>query len=790
MKKKPFKFVQSLYLQPNKNPYEDDTEWLKPEFKMMSLALSCLQLKKYYGNIDLYCNYEAADLLSNILQLPYNEINTELSDINIPIKELKIFPKIWTLNRQDSPFLYFDNDVYVFTKISDDILNNKLIVINSEPKPNKTHNTNKILADDLTFIPECLNTFFYKNKCTKNVNTGIIGGKNFKFYQEYSETALEFIEKNREKINKVNIENFNTIIEQDLFCIYTQKKKVEPEFLTKYYGHNAGNLCENSHCKYLQLSENYKKDITACTALAAKLREIYPEYYYRIINLFKKKKITLFTDFYDNQTTETKEDVAVLTEKSRFAFYKNQYSADISSILKNRAEKHSLKYLQNAINETFNDEVPNDVTEDFQKFKNDVLSLENTFKISEFYLYGKNMEFQNMYSVLDNSNLQNVILTKTLGIEIIKTKYDFGNIYSKKYRCGNPIYQNIDVKKPGEYYNLIVPNVYYGCSVYSINPTEIKVLEILNKPMTASQILNCLNETCNEKKSTTKHNKCENQVNYILQKLILQRAVSCENMSAHTTAQKIVKHLDRIIYKNNLREDIPETSYDQIKTMIKVFDAYARLNNKTFYVFDYTKNDIVYMSEHQLFNFDISSKEIKNKGYNFFFTMIVPEEHDMLTEVARNNIAFMEKLPKELRTKVVLSYNFHVIQNGKKWLLNIKKTPLELSQDGKVWFAIFEISHSFETSEKNVEIICTEKKKKWKLDFEKHQWIESEIIELAELEKNVLQLAVKGCSLNETAEILCKSNADIKFHKRKILQKLESENIMEAYSKAEKYSLL
>lgn len=709
MRKKPFKFIQTLYLNEKTNPYKDSCGWVAPEFHLMSWALSCLQLKRIYGNINLFCNDAAADLLLDDLQLPYNEINTDLNNLSIPDDKLKILPKVFTCSNQTMPFLNIDNDVFVFSKFPPYLLEYKLIL----------------------------------------ENPGMAGGHSYRFFKKNHDAAYLYAD------NLLNDPEKNS---------------------ADFNGTTQG---------YLHLSTETKKDLPTCLAMAAKLCELYPEYYYKIINLFKKKKIEIFTEFYNSKNIDTKADIAVLTEKSRFAFFKNVYLEKDSAVLKKRTRKHVIQKLEDFVTEIFSDKLPESLNEDFENFKTALLSLENTFKISEFYLYGKSLEFQNLFSIFKSCNPRNILLTRILGINIITTSYNYGGILAKKARCGVDYYNKLDVRKKGTYYNLVIPDAFFGCIIYDINEEEKHILELLQKPMTATEIFENMKDIFEEEVLKDCRQECEKYVFSILQSLICKRALVPENLIPENNTQKTVRALKNIVVNNGLKETVYEDIYDGIKPVFEVLDAVSKLDGKTFYIMDYAKHDIIYLSDTHLLDFDITLHEIKNRGYDFFFSMIPPQEHKMLTDLTRSNIEFVENLPENLRTETILSCNFNIIHNGQKWLLNAKKKPLRLTPEGKIWLALFEISYSLETEPGCAEIVCTANQKKWIFDFETSQWNETEQVFLSEIERMILRLSVQGRSIDEISEFLKKTKQDIKFHRGNILKKYKTQKIWVAYYKSQ-----
>lgn len=107
-------FIQTLHFNKSKNPYKDCFGWAAPEYHLMSWALSCLQLKKIYNQVDLYCNDEAANLLVDELNLPYNNIQRSHNTLHIIDERLWALPKIYTYSLQNEPFLHVDGDVFLF----------------------------------------------------------------------------------------------------------------------------------------------------------------------------------------------------------------------------------------------------------------------------------------------------------------------------------------------------------------------------------------------------------------------------------------------------------------------------------------------------------------------------------------------------------------------------------------------------------------------------------------------------------------------------------------------------
>jgi hypothetical protein len=95
------KLIQTLYLQPSKNPFKDSFGWTSPMYHLMGWTLSCLQLKKIYPKVEIYTNSSAAKLLIDTLELPYDKVNVTHDNLYLANENLWALPKIFTYSLQD-----------------------------------------------------------------------------------------------------------------------------------------------------------------------------------------------------------------------------------------------------------------------------------------------------------------------------------------------------------------------------------------------------------------------------------------------------------------------------------------------------------------------------------------------------------------------------------------------------------------------------------------------------------------------------------------------------------------
>jgi DNA-binding NarL/FixJ family response regulator len=103
-----------------------------------------------------------------------------------------------------------------------------------------------------------------------------------------------------------------------------------------------------------------------------------------------------------------------------------------------------------------------------------------------------------------------------------------------------------------------------------------------------------------------------------------------------------------------------------------------------------------------------------------------------------------------------------------------------LTETGKIWKAICIISLSEEKKSGNIKVYNKNDNEIFKYDLESDIWRKIDPIKLSSREKEILQLAIRGYTIKEISESLFVVPDTIKFHRRKLFEKLEVSNITEA----------
>jgi DNA-binding CsgD family transcriptional regulator len=241
----------------------------------------------------------------------------------------------------------------------------------------------------------------------------------------------------------------------------------------------------------------------------------------------------------------------------------------------------------------------------------------------------------------------------------------------------------------------------------------------------------------------------------------------------HTADSFFIEH-------NRVSGAVPEDGYRKASIMLTALDALARTTGKSLYVVDYYKKNFLYVSKNPFFLCGYTPDEVKGMGYSFYLKHVPEEEIDMLVEVNRAGFEFCTGMSPEDRTGYVTSCNFHLVDEGRKMLVNHKLTPLMLNGDGDLWLAVCVVSLSPHREAGHVEMRKTGTSCCWTYSLARHSWEQMDSPSLSDREKDILLLSARGYTMNEIAGRMCISPDTVKFHKRRFFERLNVSNITEA----------
>ena len=228
---------------------------------------------------------------------------------------------------------------------------------------------------------------------------------------------------------------------------------------------------------------------------------------------------------------------------------------------------------------------------------------------------------------------------------------------------------------------------------------------------------------------------------------------------------------------------LTDTDKRQTANYLEVVEAFARTTYKSVYVIDYEKKGFEYVSDNPLFLCGNSAAEVQEMGYAFYFKYVPKADLELLLKINTIGFDFYETKPLEERKDYSISYDFHLkTEAGKTLLINQNLTPLFLTESGKIWKAICFVSLSTQQNAGNITITQKGSTEKRIYDLATDCWKAVKKIELTQREQEILHYAIRGYAITEIAEKIHISSNTVKFHRKKLFEKLGVATIYEAIS--------
>lgn len=235
----------------------------------------------------------------------------------------------------------------------------------------------------------------------------------------------------------------------------------------------------------------------------------------------------------------------------------------------------------------------------------------------------------------------------------------------------------------------------------------------------------------------------------------------------------------------NIIGKVSEQDTWQLNNHLEVVKAFARLTYESIYIIDYKEMAFDYVSSNPIFLAGFTAEEVKQLGYEFYFRCVPEQDLQLLTLINDLGFDFLEKLPIEEKKLYSITYDFHLGNDkAKKVLINHKLTPLFLTAEGKMWKAMCVVSLSHHQTAGNVEIHKEGSSVKWQLDPAKKVWVSQSKHQLSERELQILQLYAQGFSIQQIADRLHVAVDTVKYHRRKIFDRIGVKTMVQALAYA------
>lgn len=252
------------------------------------------------------------------------------------------------------------------------------------------------------------------------------------------------------------------------------------------------------------------------------------------------------------------------------------------------------------------------------------------------------------------------------------------------------------------------------------------------------------------------------------------------------------KPIDDFFDSKNTIKNIDQKEYGKLNDYLAPIRAFARTTYHSIYVIDYFTQGFEFVSSNPLFLCGLSSEEVQDMGYAFYLDKVIEEDRQLLIDINQIGFEFYENIPTEERLKYHISYDFHIegFNSTTPTLINHRLTPIFLNDEGKIWKALCIVSLSHHKDAGHIVITREDDNTFYRYDLERSVWLEQEELSLDEREKEIISLSSRGLSVDEIGQKLYLSKDAVKYHRKKLFEKLSVRNISEAVAYVKYKSLI
>ena len=237
-------------------------------------------------------------------------------------------------------------------------------------------------------------------------------------------------------------------------------------------------------------------------------------------------------------------------------------------------------------------------------------------------------------------------------------------------------------------------------------------------------------------------------------------------------------------------EGVGDERYRHLDPMLRAIDAMANATYQSIYVIDYFKQGFLHVASNPLFLCGHTAEEVREMGYRFYIDHVPADEQLMLSEINEVGFKRFNAMPLQERDRCFMSYDFHIINDNNRYLVNHKITPFALAENGRAWLALCVVSLSPHNSPGHVEFRRKGQSVYWEYDLVAHQWQERLTLTLRPQEKQVLILSAQGYTVSQIANKMCRAVDTVKTYKRALFERLGVRSITEALTVATNQGLI
>ena len=275
--------------------------WAEERYHLLSWVLSVHSVGRFFDSRALHTDSAGARLLVDTLGLPFDEVHTDLDLLDAADSEWWALGKLHTYRKQQSAFLHFDSDVYLWQALKPELLEADLLTQNPDPPLGSSsfyhpHAIETLLAGAPdTWLPEAWR-WFRQQPQQHGECCGVFGGQQLAFIHAYADDAIKLVEHpgNQQAWPQLPQRRVhNVLIEQFLLAAHIARRQAgvnqAPLNVAHIFPDQTAAFAPDAGQKsgYTHLIAEAKHDPAMLRRLAARVERDYPAHYARALSAAK-----------------------------------------------------------------------------------------------------------------------------------------------------------------------------------------------------------------------------------------------------------------------------------------------------------------------------------------------------------------------------------------------------------------------------------------------------------------------------------------------------------------------
>lgn len=264
----------------------------------ITLTLSVLESKKQFSSVEFYTNKLGKELVDDF-QIPFDKVHVVLDHFDGVLEpDFWAYIKIYVYSLQKEPFIHIDNDVILWDKIPQNILESDLFFQNKEYL--SSHQGYIVRLKEAKAFPK-INYEVVKEQPLWAYNCGIVGGTNLELIKIWKEIVDEYLFSPKNKTTWESItdkHSHNHLFEQyfisSIISIYKKSIKSIETLLKDDFMKSATRDFKMTH-----MWGEAKRSTIAMNKVRERLFRDYPKY--KEIFTIPQTHSEIFEDIYKNE---------------------------------------------------------------------------------------------------------------------------------------------------------------------------------------------------------------------------------------------------------------------------------------------------------------------------------------------------------------------------------------------------------------------------------------------------------------------------------------------------------